>query len=125
MNELRAKFGPGLAKALVRDKTSYSVDDLFLLLEKGSWVEAHTDKSIAIGAPHTEVDNGRSIYLLHITGTLQDIVKNLLPQGEEKFRQLGYSKFCLYGNPAYLRILTKVGFALKEIHLEKELWAAK
>ena len=125
MNELRAKFGPGLAKALARDKTSYSVDDLFLLLEKGSWVEAHTDKSIAIGAPKTEADNGRSIYLLHITGTLQDIVKNLLPQGEEKFRQLGYSKFCLYGNPAYLRILTKVGFALKEIHLEKELWAAK
>ena len=125
MNELRAKFGPGLAKALVRDKTNYSLDDLFLLLEKGFWVEAHTDKSIAIGAPKTEADNGRSIYLLHITGTLQDIVENLLPHGEEKFRKLGFSKFCLYGNRAYLRILTKVGFAIKEIHLEKELWAEK
>ena len=125
MNELRAKFGTGLAKALVRDKTSYSLDDLFLMLEKGSWVEAHTETSIAIGAPHTEVDNGRSIYWLHIAGTLPDILENLLPQGEEKFRQLGYSKFCLYGNPAYLKILPKAGFTIKEIYLEKKLWAAK
>ena len=120
MKELRARFGPGLAKALVRDKTSYSLDDLFLMLEKGSWVEAHTETSIAIGAP-----NGRSIYLLHITGTLPDIVENLLPQGEEKFRQLGYSKFCLCGNPAYLKILPKAGFSIKKILLEKELWAGQ
>ena len=109
----------------MRDKTSYSLDDLFLMLEKGSWVEAHTETSIAIGAPHTEVDNGRSIYWLHIAGTFPDILENLLPQGAEKVRQLGYSKFWLYGNPAYLKILPKASFTIKEIYLEKRLWAAK
>ena len=122
MKELKAKFGAGLAKALKRDDVNYGVEDLFEMLQKGSWVEVHTSRSMAVGCPQIEPNGEKSLYWLHVTGTLQDIVSSIVPLAEEKARQLGATRIVQYGNPAYLRILPKAGFRLQAIKMEKRIY---
>ena len=120
MTELQKKFGPGLAKAIKRNGHNITVDEIFQAIESKKLVLYNSPNSCLVAA-YEDGPDGLEGYGLYVTGTLRELVAEVIPQAERDARQRGACRIYQYGFKGYQRVLNKLGFRCKSVLMQKEL----
>ena len=113
------EFYPPIRKALERDGLDVTVSDVVATLLDGRaqlW-KAKSGQSLAITYFSRDDDGKRVCNGWIIAGNMDEIMTDVLPKMIEQVRDI-VDVFRQEGNPAYQRILNKLGFKTKKIIME-------
>lgn len=113
------QFYPLIRRALERDGLDVSVDEVVDTLYEGRaqlW-KAKSGQSLAITYFSRDDDGKRVCNGWIIAGNMDEIMNEVIPSMIDQVRDI-VDVFRQEGNPAYQRILNKLGFKTKKIVME-------
>lgn len=116
---IESHFYPLIRKALERDGIDATVKDVVdtLLDGRAQLWKAHSNQSLLITYFSTD-DNGKKVCNgWIIAGDMQEIMEEVIPKMIDQVKDI-VDVFRQEGNPAYQRILNKLGFKTTKITME-------
>jgi len=116
---IEKQFYPLIRRALERDGINATVDQVLDTLYEGRaqlW-KAKSNQSLAITYFSTDPDGRKVCNGWIIAGDMTEIMTEVIPSMIEQVKDI-VDVFRQEGNPAYQRILNKLGFKTKKIVME-------
>jgi len=116
---IESHFYPLIRKALERDGIDATVEEVLNTLLDGRaqlW-RAKSNQSLAITYFSTDPDGRKVCNGWIIAGDMKEIMEEVIPSMIEQVKDI-VDVFRQEGNPAYQRILNKLGFKTKKIVME-------